>query len=639
MTVLSQPESERKKQLGQYFTGRAVGRLLAAAAGAQDATAIIDPMVGSADLLLSCLEVGADPERLVGLELDPLALAKARAALGGRPGVELILADAFVVNWPDEQFDLVITNPPYIRYQSRAEVAGISVPTSADVRQSLVKGIEERAELPSAVRSLMLDAARSYPGTADIAVPAWILSASLVREGGMLAVVAPQAWLSRNYASPVRELLDSVFQVEMIIEDGDASWFDDAQVRTQLVVARRRPVGPSVKGRPVVRARATRELKRNGSLCGGFASEHEVAHALRKFSSTASVEVTTGLTAHVQRDLQVAAVVSAGHVPERVSASMGVEANGLETRTLESYGWRVGQGIRTGANEFFYVSERDGEVFPAARWGRLSLPIPTECLLPVIRRQSELGGGLAVEPDFRLPSRIVNLQGWVTASDRHAMSPTADVRILPEGVASWISMVSSAPLSAKDPDRHFPDLTAVAPNRKTDSNGRPTRFWYQLPKLTPRHRPTLFIGRVCGGQPTTYANNVGAVIDANFSTLWPVAEAAIPAEALLALLHSGWVWATLEATCTVLGGGALKVEATDLRRLPLPDLNGDDISRLAHLGQTLLANRDDDIVLAIDETVAKVLGRRGGGTPVSSGPRAFAAEALVLRSRRSYAYA
>ena len=95
MTLLSLQEAARKKQLGQYFTGQRVGRLLAALASAETAKSIIDPMAGSADLLVSCLAIGAEPERLVGLDLDPIALAQAKAVLDGVRGVDLILTDAF----------------------------------------------------------------------------------------------------------------------------------------------------------------------------------------------------------------------------------------------------------------------------------------------------------------------------------------------------------------------------------------------------------------------------------------------------------------------------------------------------------------------------------------------------------------
>jgi hypothetical protein len=632
-------EAARKKQLGQYFTGQRVGRLLAALAEAEKATSIIDPMVGSGDLLAACLAVGAKPKQMVGLELDPLALAQARGALTRTKVADLVPGDAFHASLPPGQFDLVITNPPYIRYQSKGSVDGIAVPSADSVRGGLLRAIRGRSSLSGDALAAFLHAARSYPGTADVAVPAWILSAALVRDGGMLAVVAPQAWLSRNYAHAVRQLLDRAFDVEVIVEDGDASWFEDALVRTQLVVARRRSAAAAQEGHSVVMARATRELDRRGALLGTKRSERALATALRAVRSTTSVRVSRGLMARVEHDLSVAAAGQVGRVPSRVAARFGSGPGTLATRTLESYGWRCGQGLRSGANDFFYVSIDEGLARPASRWGIASLPIPSECLIPSVRRQTELGGSLSIEDGTVLPSRVLYLRGWATAEDRRRMPSPDDVQSLPREVGRWIAQVAATPRTSSDPTtKLFPELAAVAPNAKTDKYGRPVAFWYQLPLLAPRHTPMLFMPRVCGGQPRVYRNVAGAVIDANFSTLWPVEPDAIPPEAMFALLNSTWVWANLEEICTVLGGGALKVEATDLRRLALPDLDGKTTTALAKLGRQLRSARGHAIGLQIDEAVALAVSgcdlHSGTVTTVAEGLRELAVQAMEHRSSR-----
>lgn len=631
MRTVDALDPARKKQLGQYFTDQRVGRLLAALAGAESAKTIIDPMVGSADLLRSCLAIGAEPDLLFGLDLDPLAVEQARTSLDGVTGAKLVVGDAFSARLPSEQFDLVITNPPYIRYQSKGAVDGLDVPSAGAVRSGLLRAIASRPGLSEASRGLLTRAAKAYPGTSDVAVPAWILSATLVREGGVLAVVAPQAWLSRNYAHAVRELLDSAFDVEAIVEDGDAAWFEDAQVRTQLVIARRRAAASWAPGHSIVRARATRDLETDGSLRGEFASEADLAAALRAVTASRSVAVTTGLTAHVEHGLSVAASGQPARVPARVAAALGAGSDDLATRTLESYGWRAGQGLRTGANDFFYVSVRDGTARPATRWGIDSLPLPSECLLPAVRRQSDLGDRLAIDPS-RLDSRIVYLRGWATSMDLKRMG-SGDVQVLPAAVGRWIAQVASTPFSAKDPSKLFPGLAAVATNARKDRAGRPVSFWYQLPELAARHRPALFLGRVCGRRPSTYLNPSAVVVDANFSGLWPTEPDAMPAEAMLALLNSSWVWANLEATCTVLGGGALKVEATDLRRLALPDLSSEDVERLSRLGHEAAAEFTTEVQRAIDNTVVGALVRGSGPERLAAQLHSLADEALRHRAR------
>jgi predicted RNA methylase len=624
-------ELNRKKQLGQYFTERRVARLLAALARADGAKSIIDPMVGSGDLLAACVEVGARPDALVGLDLDPQAINQAHAVLAGNRGVQLTATDAFSASLSPEQFDLVITNPPYIRYQSKGEVDGIAVPSASTVRAHLTKQIEGRTALTPQARALFLRAASTYPGTADVAVPAWILSAALVREGGYLAVVAPQAWLSRNYAHAVRDLIDQVFDVEILVEDGDASWFEDAQVRTQLVIARRRAIDRH-KRHSLVAARATRSLDTGGSLVGSHKSEHDVAAALRRVNSLEPVTVTTGLKARVSHDVSLAASGRGGTLAPSIAAAIG-PGSAPPFRTFETYGWRVGQGLRTGANDFFYLAEVEGQLRSAERWGPISLDVPEACLEPAVRRQNDLGERLDVTEETPLASRVLNLRGWVTASDSKRAG-ISGMRVLPESVSTWISHVGLSPLSDADSSKTFPKLTAVATNAKKDREGRPIGFWYQLPPLAPRHRPTVFLPRVCGGRPFAYLNSAGALIDANFSSLWPIDEDALPVAALFALLNSTWTWANLEVSSTILGGGALKVEATDLRRLPLPDLDKVAVGKLSELGKKLRLRTNRKVLDEIDSVIAEtIVGTAGKSRETTRRLIETAEHALMSRSR------
>ena len=78
-----------------------------------------------------------------------------------------------------------------------------------------------------------------YSGLADLAVPSWILCAAMVSIGGRLALVVPESWLTRNYATIVHYLLLRWFRIEHVVEDEHAAWFDDAQIKTTLLVARR----------------------------------------------------------------------------------------------------------------------------------------------------------------------------------------------------------------------------------------------------------------------------------------------------------------------------------------------------------------------------------------------------------------
>ena len=100
------------------------------------------------------------------------------------------------------------------------------------------------------------------------------------------------------------------------------------------------------------------------------------------------------------------------------------------------------------------------------------------------------------------------------------------------------------------------------------------------------------------------------MVDANFSTLWPdtAAPTALATAGIIALLSSTWAQALLEATATVMGGGALKVEATHIRRLALPTPDPAQATELEGLGQQLVSTGGSDkVVDAIDRTMTQML--------------------------------
>jgi hypothetical protein len=161
---------------------------------------------------------------------------------------------------------------------------------------------------------------------------------------------------------------------------------------------------------------------------------------------------------------------------------------------------------------------------------------------------------------------------------------------MPLELASFVRLAAKTALDPKEPARLIPDLTAVRTNVRGRANGRDVpRFWYMLPAFTARHLPAIFTPRINHGTPVVALNTQPPVlIDANFSTLWSE-QRQWTAHALYALFHSSWCRAGMEAAGTPLGGGALKLEATHIRQVPIPALSHRDCERLTALGQQLAA--------------------------------------------------
>lgn len=632
----------RKKRLGQYFSGQPVAKLLVALAARRGVRSVCDPMGGRGDMLIASRTVIPGCTRTDGIEIDPIAHGIGAAALlAGRTESTYLLGSAFeeaiVSGLSPKGYDLVVTNPPYVRYQSQKVSAGQStkLPSALDVRNGLRACLAALDTLTTKDRQDFLTLAESYSGLSDLAVPAWILCAALVRPGGTLAMVVPEAWLSRDYASVVRYLLLRWFRMEYIIEDAHAAWFADAQVKTTLLVARRVDRLESVgewKDETYLHVSLPSQLANDTSLVGRSAldarrPELAFAREARKVAEGASQQLVQGATWHRVRIAdQVAALTrSAGGEAwfrrlEQLSSIASLTSyvvppvlapwfSGYEhLTTLSELGIEIGQGLRTGANGFFYadvISRTNTQTTIASRLLQgQCVKLPSGCALPVVRKQADVYGTMAVDRS-RLAGVALAFHGW--ALPEHAAAASA--LPLPDAVATYIRRAAEATVGEKV----LPSLTAVAPNTRKGNPGAglPARFWYMLPEFAPRHRPDLFVARVNSETPRVTLNPGREVlVDANFSTLWMKPGALVDVHAIFAYLNSSVAAALFEHTGAVMGGGALKLEATHLRSLPAPTLSTKDWRRLKKLGSRLAAvpeNQRKSVVQEIDATLCSAM--------------------------------
>ena len=109
-----------------------------------------------------------------------------------------------------------------------------------------------------------------------------------------------------------------------------------------------------------------------------------------------------------------------------------------------------------------------------------------------------------------------------------------------------------------------------------------------LPVLSKRHTASLFLPRLNGGRVWVRKNTYGQVIDANYVTIVLADCAPITVNAALALLNSTWVALQFEENCTVMGGGALKVDSVQMNRFFFPKMNQEQLEALDKLGTRAL---------------------------------------------------
>ena len=651
----------RRKRLGQYFTGLPLGRLLAHLALLPETRTVLDPMAGHGDLLDATWEAaiqrGIPLVRLDGVEVDaPTAEVCRRrlahiAGLDPKPTRAIVAGDAFVpatmAALPQRTYDLVITNPPYVRYQVASQNGTGAVAIRTGLSKTLA--VAQSGEDAHVWRAL----AESYSGLADLSVPAWLLAAAMVRPGGRLALVVPATWRSREYADVVRYLLLRCFELQCIVSDRQPGWFSDALVRTHLIVAQRLSavdsacaLGQRTSWPTPPWAEIAPQAAAEGSLVGALAEpgEAEADFATRLYSGSfshapgvgttsfdsaregAAVEQRAGRRRWFRKleartaDLPLfadARTVAATTVPDVLADLLPRNIPAGALSNLADAGIAVGQGLRTGCNGFFYVTARGptkrGEILIEASplFGCHPFAVPATTLRPVLRRQAEVA---EVEAGRVPDSRVLDLRAWVLPEDMDSVRAARDIylctgqpqpELMPSALAGYVQAATATYPGGTNGGRPIPDLSAVRTNARPARSGRmPPRFWYMLPDFAPRHLPAVFVPRVNHQVPRASANlNPSLLVDANFSTFW-TPGGGWTRHAVTALLNSGWCRAVMEANGTPLGGGALKLEAAQLRSMPIPILTDAMKAELDVAGKRLVDGtpgvqvRVDEIVLA-----------------------------------------
>ena len=632
---------EQRKLLGQFFTGLPLGRLLANLAMHPGTATVLDPMAGHGDLLdavwETSVEQGIPIRRLDGIEIDePTAFAcleRLRRVVGtqGCPEQRIVCGSAFdpevVGQLIGGGYDLVITNPPFVRYQVRKVRGGDD--------ESVRAGLETIANeyLGGFEKEIWKALIRSYSGLADLSVPSWLLAGLLVRPGGRLALVVPATWQSRNYADVIRYLLLRCFSPECIVEDSQPGWFNTALVRTHLIIAKRLPnevsqeplstrgdfpapawiqIAPEAGTAESLVGRAFVGDRPEAGLVGWLRTNSaERLRGIRrqKFDSREewnSLESRIGTKAWYLRlertgaELRFRTQVAQPRQPALPVAVRDVlQEESRNLCLLKDVGIHVGQGLRTGCNQFFYVTERfsDGNgvvrVITSDSLGGQEFAVPEGALRPVVRRQSEV-------PSLRIGEaplgRVLDLRGWVLPEDGGAVADNLRAyhaagaivpQIMPSGLANLVRVAANAKPKGTTADKRIPELSAVRTNVRTPQESSPPRFWYMLPDFSDRHLPAAFVARVNHGLPWAEANlDPPILVDANFTSVWP-GKSNWTRFGLKAILNSIWCRTLMEAIGTPLGGGALKVEASHLRSMPVPRLSDFAIERLNAVGSNL----------------------------------------------------
>lgn len=308
-----------RKLRGGYYTAPDVAAFLAGWVAESRPRRILEPACGDGAFLAALAEVGcAGVESVTACEIDPAEAAKARArAMPADVHAEDFLEWFLVRRTCRPEFDAVLGNPPFVRYQYLDAVA------------------QERSE------AVFREFGLGFTRHTNAWVPFVVASLALLRPGGRLAMVVPAELLHVLHARSLRRFLLEQCSRVLVIDPEDI-WFDDALQGVVLLLAEKR-------GRPAGRLAdvAIRRVKDRTALAAK-ASEH--FRGADFFPGSAlNGKWMLGLLTGAERALVA-----------RLEADPGV-------RRFADVA-AVDVGIVTGANGFFLVPDAVVEEFGLRPW-------------------------------------------------------------------------------------------------------------------------------------------------------------------------------------------------------------------------------------------------------------------------------
>lgn len=202
------------KARGAFYTPAALTRFMTTWAIRTSADTILEPSCGDGAFLEAVVarlgELGVDEDGLLGVEREPSEAEKARRLA---PAADIRTIDFFDLDPGDVPAqDVVVGNPPYIRYQSFI---------GPDREKALARTRSQGVELT---------------GLASSWAHFVIHATGFLKSAGRLALVVPAELLHTDYAEPVRRFILRRFSSVTVIAF-DRMVFGDAQVDAVVLLA------------------------------------------------------------------------------------------------------------------------------------------------------------------------------------------------------------------------------------------------------------------------------------------------------------------------------------------------------------------------------------------------------------------
>jgi adenine-specific DNA-methyltransferase len=343
------PSHADAKAYGTFYTDAQIAEFLAWWGIRTGTESVLDPSFGGGVFLRAAAKrihgLGRNPRQLVhGVEIDHVVHRSISKKLGDEFGIppQNLMAGDFFHQQGAARFNVVVGNPPFIRYQN----------FSGESRQIALK------------RALALGVRLSELSSAW--APFLVAGIAQLRPGGRLAMVAPAELCHAGYAKPVLEYLGRTFE-RVTFLTFEQPLFPDISESTILVLAENRGDHQAVFRH--------RDFQHPGALSPVAEKEGSNIPGAKSVDAEA-------LQSGDIRFIQYLIPRKCRELYAELSESAGIKLGQVAD---------VGIGYVSGANDFFHVGPDE-----VSKWD-----LPEPFLKPIIRRSRALRGVSLTRRDWR----------------------------------------------------------------------------------------------------------------------------------------------------------------------------------------------------------------------------------------------
>lgn len=304
-----------QKLRGGYYTPQAIASFLCSWGIDQETKKVLEPSCGDGNFIESAIlrfqELGIEGEdlkgRIKGVELleEESLKAKTRAAYLGLNSNTIVNSDffQFLRENGSTKFDLVIGNPPFIRYQNFPE----------EHRKLAIEMMQQLGLSPNKLTNIW--------------VPFLVISASLLNDNGKLGMVIPAELFQVKYAAETRVFLSNFFE-RITIVTFKKLVFENIQQEVVLLLCEKKV--QDGKGIRVIECENLDELKRVDFFAINGSNVKPIDHTTEKWTKYFLTQEEINILRRLKHDPRV---VTCGDILE------------------------VDVGLVTGRNEFFMLKE------------------------------------------------------------------------------------------------------------------------------------------------------------------------------------------------------------------------------------------------------------------------------------------